>query len=110
VGLQRYSFFNLGQDGVGGQIELLVTLSPEKIQCLLYRRLGDPHRVSLDRPRKSRPHRGLIPGPSNVANPYTDCAMPKHWRNGAERVEEVDVFPLSFVTLKLHKDWPVIEI
>jgi len=40
----------LAQDEVGGQQDL-VTLPPEKTQCLLYRRLVKPHSVGLDRPR-----------------------------------------------------------
>ena len=103
VGLQRYSFLTSAQDGVGGQIDLLFTLPPEKIQCLLYRRLGDPQRVGLDGPRNSRPHRGLIPGPSNVASPYTDRAMPEHWRNGAERVER-STCSRNFSTILCHPE------
>ena len=75
------------------------------------------HRVGLDGPRNSRTHRGLIPGPSTVASPYTDCAMPDYWRNGAERrgeerreVRLVEVFPLPFVHTKVYKDWPDLEV
>ena len=72
------------------------------------------HRVGLDGPRNSSPHQGLIPGPSNLASPYTDCAMPEHWRNGAERgggeVRVVEIFPLPFVRMKLYKGWPDREV
>jgi hypothetical protein len=43
------------------------------------------HRVGVDRPRNSRPQRGLIPGPCNVAKSFTEYAMPENWRNCAER-------------------------
>jgi len=89
---------------VGGQRHAPAGLPPGKTRYPLYRRLGGPQCRS-ERVRKISPPTGFDPRTVHpVANRYTDCAVPAHFR-GSYRSHIVEV-NLKKATLQLGLRYP----